>query len=80
MDFWASLEHKMKYKKGLSEEVIQAITDDLAECAATISGTDMRMMGIRDRINELEKYNEITKKQQAYNERPDNVQTLQAFN
>ena len=80
MDFWASLEHKMKYKKGLSEEVIQAITDDLAECAATISGTDMRMMGIRDRINELEKYNEITKKQQAYNERPDNVQTLQTFN
>ena len=54
MDFWASLEHKMRYKKDLSQQAKDAINVDLKECADTIAETDMRMLGIRERINQDE--------------------------
>lgn len=50
MDFWASLEHQIKYKKGL--EGVQDIENELKECAETIAQTDMKMMDIRNRIEE----------------------------
>lgn len=48
MDFWASLEHDMKYKKQIQDS--EAIGRELKECADTISETDRRMMDLRDRI------------------------------
>lgn len=48
MDFWASLEHNMKYKNEIPES--QEIINDLRECAETIAHTDERMMAIRNRI------------------------------
>lgn len=48
MDFWASLEHKMKYKKDIPDS--QEIFDDLKECAETISALDLRMQELRNRI------------------------------
>ena len=48
MDFWASLEHQIKYKKGI--DGIQDIEDELKECAETIAKTDIKMMDIRNRI------------------------------
>lgn len=48
MDFWASLEHQIKYKKGL--EGVQDIEMELKECADTIAQTDRRMQDIRKRI------------------------------
>ncbi|MFI3251925.1 MAG: GTP pyrophosphokinase family protein [bacterium] len=48
MDFWASLEHKMKYKKDISNA--EEITADLLECADLISVVDERMNTIRGRI------------------------------
>lgn len=48
MDFWASLEHQIKYKKGL--EGVQDIEMELKECAETIANTDIKMMDIRNRI------------------------------
>lgn len=48
MDFWASLEHKLKYKKEIdhSEEIAQ----ELEACAEIISSMDERMQEIRNRI------------------------------
>lgn len=50
MDFWASLEHQVKYKKDL--EGAKAIEDELKECAETIAKTDLQMMNIRNKIEE----------------------------
>ncbi|WMI80672.1 GTP pyrophosphokinase [Anaerotignum sp. MB30-C6] len=48
MDFWASLEHKLKYKKDVTDA--QAIFEELKDCAEIISNMDLRMQDIRDRI------------------------------
>ena len=53
MDFWASLEHQMKYKKGNADSPL--IAAELKSCAETIAATDARMLGIRKRIESLEK-------------------------
>ncbi len=52
MDFWASLEHQMKYKKELPDA--EAIGAQLRECAETIASIDQRMMDIRDQITQCE--------------------------
>ena len=53
MDFWASLEHQMKYKKESADR--PEIAAELKSCAETIVATDARMLGIRKRIEKLEK-------------------------
>ncbi|HPE94471.1 MAG TPA: GTP pyrophosphokinase family protein [Bacillota bacterium] len=50
MDFWASLEHKLRYKKDIKDPA--AISDKLRECAEQISDMDARMQEIRDLIIE----------------------------
>ena len=52
MDFWASLDHQMKYKKNLDDS--GEISEELRECAETIAQTDMRMLNIRKKIEERE--------------------------
>jgi putative GTP pyrophosphokinase len=48
MDFWASLEHQLKYK---SDDVDgKKIAGDLRECAVVISKTDSRMLEIRKEL------------------------------
>lgn len=46
MDFWASLDHKLKYKKNVSNP--EAIANELKKCADTISGVDQKMQEIRN--------------------------------
>lgn len=48
MDFWASLEHELKYKHDIENE--KEISQELRECAEVISNTDMKMLEIRDKI------------------------------
>ena len=48
MDFWASLEHDIKYKKDYDD--CESIVQELKECADTIAQTDQRMMELRDKI------------------------------
>lgn len=48
MDFWASLEHQVKYKKELKDT--KEIERELKECADTIAATDVQMMNIRNKI------------------------------
>lgn len=50
MDFWASLEHDMKYKREF--EIKESLKDDLRACADIIADTDIRMQKIK---NELDK-------------------------
>ena len=50
MDFWASLEHQMKYKKQISNE--EDVIAKLKECADIIAETDLKMQEINDIINE----------------------------
>ncbi len=48
MNFWASLEHQLKYKKQISDQ--QAIVSELKACADTINATDERMLQLRKMI------------------------------
>lgn len=50
MDFWASLEHQLKYKKDL--EGTEKIENELKKCADVIAQTDLGMMNIRNQIEE----------------------------
>lgn len=52
MDFWASLEHKMRYKKDLN--CAEEIAEELKECAEESARLDAKMQRIRARIE----YNE----------------------
>lgn len=52
MDFWASLEHKLKYKKDISEATDAAAR--LKECADKAFALDREMMRIRSDIDEME--------------------------
>lgn len=51
MNFWASLEHQLRYKKNLSEQEIDSISDELVQVAAEAADLDRRMQSIRDRID-----------------------------
>ena len=44
MDFWASLEHKMKYKKDIPD--IEKLEKELKDCAEIIAKTDEKMQSI----------------------------------
>lgn len=49
MDFWASLDHQLKYKKEVGNGS-QEISEELRQCAEVIAETDERMLKIRRRI------------------------------
>ena len=49
MDFWASLDHQLKYKKDIGD-VSDQISEELRQCAETIAATDQRMLNIRRSI------------------------------
>lgn len=48
MDFWASLEHDIKYKKEIPDPELLAA--DLKECADIAYSLDVRMQSLRDKI------------------------------
>ena len=50
MDFWASLEHKLKYKQDV--ENADLIAEELRACADTIGQVDSRMQAIRRMIEQ----------------------------
>lgn len=49
MDFWASLDHQLKYKKEVGAYSAE-ISEELRECAQVIAQTDERMLKIRQKI------------------------------
>lgn len=52
MDFWASLEHKLRYKKNIDQETLKEIERELMICAETSAALDMRMQLIRNKIEQ----------------------------
>lgn len=54
MDFWASLEHKIRYKKNFNNAEIEQIACELNECARQSAELDERMENIRNRISKLQ--------------------------
>lgn len=50
MDFWASLEHQMRYKKSIPAYMAEKLSDDLRECADISAMLDQRMQDIKDHI------------------------------
>lgn len=50
MDFWASLEHEIRYKKDSDD--LRDVADALKSCAETIAKTDQEMLDIRNLIDQ----------------------------
>ncbi|MDF2987516.1 MAG: hypothetical protein K0R50_3026 [Eubacterium sp.] len=51
MDFWASLEHQLRYKA--IDTIPPSVARELQECADTIAETDLKMQGIYKSIEEF---------------------------
>ncbi|MBO4980662.1 MAG: GTP pyrophosphokinase family protein [Lachnospiraceae bacterium] len=65
MDFWASLEHKLRYKKNIPDEEAELLAKELEECAEISASLDQRMQDIRTRIAQSEERNKDKKTQQT---------------
>ena len=50
MDFWASLEHKLHYKKDIPQAHAEEIAAQLKACADSVAETDRQMLSIRRQI------------------------------
>lgn len=50
MDFWASLEHKLRYKKQIDSSETEKLQNELIQCAEISADLDKRMEDIRNRI------------------------------
>lgn len=51
MDFWASLEHKLKYKKDLGKDVdLDSLSAELKSCADASAELDLRMDNLRKKL------------------------------
>ncbi|MBO4452984.1 MAG: RelA/SpoT domain protein [Clostridia bacterium] len=51
MDFWATLEHQLKYKKSVQSESL--IRSELKRCADEIASADLSMQTIREILKEI---------------------------
>lgn len=51
MDFWASLEHQIKYKQNIPDQ--QAVVARLKDCAETIMSVETEMLDLRQHLEEL---------------------------
>lgn len=54
MDFWASLDHELKYKKDIDPDDEEAIADELHACAERIAETDEIMQQIRMKLDSVQ--------------------------
>lgn len=52
MDWWASLEHKISYKKDIPDELRAQITKELLECAELGASLDKRMEQIQKKVEQ----------------------------
>lgn len=52
MDFWASLEHKLRYKKDIPADQAQQLQEELLACATQSAQLDNRMQEIRNQLGQ----------------------------
>lgn len=48
MDFWASLEHKLRYNKRISPKMLDELSRELNECATESAELDFRMQNVKN--------------------------------
>ena len=48
MDFWASLEHKLRYNKKIAPEMMDELSRELSECATESAELDFRMQNVKN--------------------------------
>ena len=63
MDFWASLDHELKYKKNIDPDAEETIAAELKACAERISETDTIMQQIRIKLDSVEEEKKKGEKQ-----------------
>ncbi len=51
MDFWASLEHQLRYKKDIPSAIAAKLSRDLGECADISAMLDQRMQDIKNSLD-----------------------------
>lgn len=54
MDFWASLEHQLRYKS--EGEIPKFIADELKECSENIANSDLQMQKIHSFLEDLDRF------------------------
>ncbi len=59
MDFWASLEHRIRYKKDIDEKLAEALSFELNDCAESSALLDIRMERIKNRIQESDEIGSV---------------------
>lgn len=62
MDFWASLDHKLRYKKNIDPTDAQELADELYKCAQMSAALDQKMEEIRQRITSKQEMEEFGRK------------------
>ena len=62
MDFWASLEHKVRYKKNVRPEEAEQLAQELSECAEVSAAMERRMQDIRNLLAAVTEAQTNTKK------------------
>ena len=62
MDFWASLEHKLRYKKNISEEQSVFLAEEMSQCAEISASLDERMQKVKDMLIQSEEESEKDQK------------------
>lgn len=50
MEFWANLEHKLRYKKNLPDDVLSLTAAELSECAEMSAQLDLKMQNAKNII------------------------------
>ncbi len=50
MDFWASLEHKLRYKKQIDPDLLSQLSEELKICSKISDELDRTMQSIRERL------------------------------
>ena len=54
MDFWATLEHQLRYKKGIEQmEGYEEVSKELMQCAAAVIEMDNEMQNIKNKIGKF---------------------------
>lgn len=62
MDFWASLEHKLRYKKNISEEQSAFLAEEMSQCAEISASLDERMQKVKDMLIQSEEESKESEK------------------
>lgn len=53
MEFWANLEHKLRYKKNLPDDILSLTASELSQCADMSAELDIKMQNVKNIIEKM---------------------------